>query len=123
MRIECENTTTLQYLTPCKLERDTAITPLSELGGGFFTDPLSPVLSDTINLIVCVRSCEILNIHWPSIMVTQSRIYRNVLTQESGFDFICDNSVVVIDFFIRIAPVIMGAVVASPEDGINLLSR
>ena len=54
-------------------------------------------------------------------MITQSRINRNVLAKESSLYFISNNPVVVIDFFIWIAPIIVGAVVTSPENGINFL--
>jgi hypothetical protein len=74
-----------------------------------------------VDWVVRVGLSEVLVVHGPGIVVTGRRVHRNVHSFESLLDLTSNELSVHSDLFISVVPRIMGTIVTSPEDRVNLM--
>ena len=104
-----------------ELERLSVVSKLNEYLLLFLIQPvgIDPTVSKMVNLVVGSRFVEVLDIDWPSIMITLDRVNLNVGFDKRVFDSLGNILGVLSNLFMRIIPDIVGRVVSSPCEEVN----
>jgi hypothetical protein len=95
------------------------VTVLSEILKGLSVQPVSPGTGEAIDGLVCVRCGEILNIHWPCVMIALNWVHRNVCAIESSLNSESNILGSIADLSNIICPNVMRGVVAGPEEQVR----
>lgn len=113
------NTNNMTFVT--ELERLSVVSPLKEDFLLVFRQPvgIDPAISKMVDLVVGSRFVEVLNIDWPSIMITLDRVNLNIGINKRVFDGLRNILCVLSNLFMRIVPDVVGRVVSGPCEEVN----